>query len=183
MSEQKRVRPGPFGLSPFRPDRFDSAAARSRAGLPIDKSPVPNPTLHGEANDGCGEIPFYDLTPPLRRATGDLTQLVVPRSGSAAKFEAGYWRTRHESRAAVVNGYVYNDYAPAYRFGWEHAAQRAAGETFADAEPRLAQAWGRVKGITDLDWSVAADAAREAWDQAALQIGNDSVDKKTKEES
>src|SRR6478609_9713927 len=54
--------------------------------------------------------------------------------------EDAYWRDNYHSRSYVTKGAKYDEYQPAYRYGWE-SRKAHLGKTFDQAEPTLAQSW------------------------------------------
>ncbi|HUB27082.1 MAG TPA: hypothetical protein VL992_16775 [Tepidisphaeraceae bacterium] len=93
----------------------------------------------------------------------------VERTGDGridAAAEERYWRSRFSARPYVIIGSSYDEYGPAYRYGWE-AFRRHRGKTFEQVESDLRQAWDGVKGKSKLVWSLAKHAVRDAWDRVA----------------
>jgi hypothetical protein len=78
--------------------------------------------------------------------------------------EETYWREHYASRPYVPAGTKYEEFAPAYRFGWE-VRQRYAGKRFDEVENQLAQDWDRSRGKSKLDWQKAREASRDAWER------------------
>ena len=75
-----------------------------------------------------------------------------------------YWREAFSHEPYYSTDYTYNDYAPAYRTGYE-AAGRYHGQNkrFDDLEPELRANYERIKGNSRLAWENAKDAVRAAW--------------------
>jgi hypothetical protein len=78
--------------------------------------------------------------------------------------EHEYWRQNYESRPYVTPGDSYDEYGPAYQFGWESRA-RNSDEDFDDAEGSLGKDWDKARGKSQLSWDQAKPAARDAWDR------------------
>jgi hypothetical protein len=76
--------------------------------------------------------------------------------------EETYWRTTYITRAYVKPGSSYDDYGPAYRYGWESAA-KYPGRNFEDVETDLRQDWDRSRGRSKLDWDRAKPAVKDSW--------------------
>lgn len=79
-----------------------------------------------------------------------------------------YWRMNYRSRPYVETGYEYDDYAPAYRMGYEsysHYAQQ--GMTYDQAEPYLKADYERQHGGSRLGWVQAKYAVQDAWNRVA----------------
>lgn len=80
--------------------------------------------------------------------------------------ESAYWLQNHSTRPYALTSYPYDEYAPAYRYGWESYANHGTnGRTFDEAEPLLAKEWDRVKGPSRLAWDQAKHATRDAWNR------------------
>jgi len=75
-----------------------------------------------------------------------------------------YWREAFTHEPYYTTDYTYDDYAPAYRTGYE-AAHRYLGQNrrFDDLEPELQANYERIKGQSRLAWKNAKDAVRAAW--------------------
>ena len=78
--------------------------------------------------------------------------------------EDAYWRENYAKERYVEAGRPYDDYGPAYEFGWTGRAQR--GEDFDAVEPALADEWQTRRGASTLDWADARPATRAAWERA-----------------
>jgi hypothetical protein len=80
--------------------------------------------------------------------------------------EDAYWRGTYRSRPYVEADGSYDDYGPAYRYGWESTG-RYSGVSFDQAEPELGRDWDDVRGESNLEWEQARSASREAWERVA----------------
>ena len=78
--------------------------------------------------------------------------------------EHEYWRKNFVHRPYFTAGTSYDQYAPAYQYGWE-SRQKHSGKRFDDVESDLARDWERVKGKSQLKWGAAKLASRDAWDR------------------
>lgn len=63
-------------------------------------------------------------------------------------------------------GYGYEDYRPAYWYGWE-ASQRYHGKPWNNVADELEQGWPEVKGRSRLSWTEARQAVYDAWSRGA----------------
>lgn len=72
--------------------------------------------------------------------------------------EEAYWRSQHKSDD-------WNDYAPAYRYGWESRMQHQDRKWDSALEGDLRSGWDRAKGSSKLTWENAKNATRQAWDR------------------
>ena len=78
--------------------------------------------------------------------------------------EERYWRENYERQPYHRKGMAFDDYAPAYRLGWE-SRLRNPNERFEDAESRLESDYRDMRGNSPLDWGDAAHATRAAWER------------------
>ncbi|HEX4936387.1 MAG TPA: hypothetical protein VFV33_24565 [Gemmatimonadaceae bacterium] len=83
--------------------------------------------------------------------------------------EDAYWRDNYSSRPYVTADTTFDDYAPAYRYGYE-SYPRYHGRTFDDIEPELSRDWDRARGNSSLTWDRARFAARDSWDRVSDAI-------------
>ena len=75
-----------------------------------------------------------------------------------------YWRDAFKREPYYSADYTYDDYAPAYRTGYEAAGQYLGqNKHFDDLEPELRANYERIKGRSRLAWENAKDAVRAAW--------------------
>jgi hypothetical protein len=84
--------------------------------------------------------------------------------------EDDYWRGNWASRSYIDGGFTYDqDYAPAYRYGWE-AYPRYAGRSFDEVEAELGTGWNDARGESRLDWDRARHATRDSWQRVGERI-------------
>lgn len=86
--------------------------------------------------------------------------------------EDAYWRENHASRPYADAGTSYDEYGPAYQYGWE-SRSRYQGRAFDEVEPDLARDWDRAKGQSRLGWDKAKHATRDAWDRVERALPGD----------
>jgi hypothetical protein len=101
-----------------------------------------------------------------------------PKSGDSSSRQVGtaagdtfnpsvhdsYWRKALTGEPYYTTDYTYDDYAPAYRTGYEAAGRYHGQERrFDDVEPELRANYERIKGKSRLTWANAKDAVRAAW--------------------
>jgi hypothetical protein len=77
-------------------------------------------------------------------------------------FESAYWRATYGSRPYYEASTPFEEYEPAYRYGWESRAV-TPGRTWNEAEPQLESGWETAKFKSQLTWEHARHAARDAW--------------------
>jgi hypothetical protein len=78
--------------------------------------------------------------------------------------EGEFWRKQYELEGYFDQGMTYDDYEPAYRFGYE-SYKRYPDRKFADIEHDIGGQWDKVKGKSRLAWERAKHAVRAAWDR------------------
>jgi len=83
--------------------------------------------------------------------------------------EDAYWRENWSARPYYSSDWTYDDYAPAYRYGWESRA-RYPDRTFDSAESDLRTGWDRFKLKSRLAWDKAKYATRDAWDRIDSKV-------------
>lgn len=80
--------------------------------------------------------------------------------------ETKFWRENHSSMPYSQTSYAYEEFAPAYQYGWESFNRRGAEtQTFDSIEADLGRGWDRAKGDSRLAWDQAKSATRNAWDR------------------
>jgi hypothetical protein len=87
--------------------------------------------------------------------------------------EDAYWRENYKNRPYAQNDYTYDEYAPAYRYGWE-SRSRYSGRKFDEVEPDLGRNWDTAKGKSRLGWEKAKEATRDAWHRVERAIPGDA---------
>lgn len=80
--------------------------------------------------------------------------------------EEAYWRDNYRTRPYATSDATFDDYSPAYRYGWE-SYPRYRGNTFDSVEGDLSRDWDRVRGNSSLTWDRARYATRDAWDRVS----------------
>ena len=79
--------------------------------------------------------------------------------------QASYWRDQYRNEPYVTKDQKYDEYAPAYRTGYEGRSQYA-GQRFDDVESNLKRDYENNRGTSPLGWDKAKQACRAAWDRA-----------------
>ena len=87
--------------------------------------------------------------------------------------EDAYWSERHTREPYYDPQRSYEDYAPAYRLGWESRAKYDNG-TYDRYEPAFGNDWDRVKGTSRLSWEEAKHATRAAWHRVERALPGDA---------
>lgn len=86
--------------------------------------------------------------------------------------EEQYWRDNYRSREYVKPDYDYDEYAGAYRTGYEgYVSYADQGLTYDQVEPRLKERYEKERGTSRLDWdSDAKYATRDAWERVDQKV-------------
>jgi hypothetical protein len=89
--------------------------------------------------------------------------------------EDEYWRENYASRPYYERGSSYDQYAPAYQYGWESYSRYAPSKRrFEDVEPELGRSWDARRGNSTLGWERAKLAVRDAWDRVERALPGDA---------
>ncbi|MGH8173743.1 MAG: hypothetical protein ACREPX_11390 [Rhodanobacteraceae bacterium] len=80
--------------------------------------------------------------------------------------EDAYWRDQYAREDYYKQGRSYDDYAPAYRVGYEARAQYP-GQSFDEVEGDVMRRYEQNRGSSTLGWDDAKPATRAAWDRIA----------------
>lgn len=87
--------------------------------------------------------------------------------------EDAYWRENYSSEPYYEPGLTYDDYAPAYRTGYEGRARYEA-RTFDEVERDLESDYNRRRGNSGLAWDKGRHAARAAWQHVEEALPGDA---------
>ena len=98
------------------------------------------------------------------------------RTDAAA--EHAYWREHFHKLPSVPATATYEQYAPAFDYGWESrggccAKPPAERPSFESAEQELRSKWQERPAAADLSWDLARDAVRAAWERVGQAIGSE----------
>jgi hypothetical protein len=77
--------------------------------------------------------------------------------------EDTYWRENYTTRPYIKTGSTYDDYQPAYRYGWESRGRFDEDKRFEDVEDDLAGNWHSTN--SKLEWDHAKHASKDAWER------------------
>jgi hypothetical protein len=75
-----------------------------------------------------------------------------------------WWRDNFQNRPYVNVDRRFEDYEPAYRYGYE-SASRFRGRSWNEVEPELRTGWDRFEGRGHSTWENIKDAVRDAWEK------------------
>lgn len=76
--------------------------------------------------------------------------------------EDAYWRENYLERPYVTENVAYDEYRPAYQYGWESRG-RYPERAYDDVESDLQSDWER-RPVTTMEWEEARPAIRDAWE-------------------
>jgi uncharacterized protein YjbJ (UPF0337 family) len=80
--------------------------------------------------------------------------------------EHAYWQKNYASRPYFQGGRKYDDYSPAYQYGWESASRpEYYGRRFEDVESDLGRGWDKARGTTRSEWNDMKHATRDAFER------------------
>jgi hypothetical protein len=80
--------------------------------------------------------------------------------------ESEYWKKNFRDRPYYQGDRTFDDYEPAYRYGWESATQSDyTGRRFDEVESDLERGWDKTKGTSRHAWQEVREATRDAWDR------------------
>ncbi|MGC3987281.1 MAG: PA2169 family four-helix-bundle protein [Pseudorhodoferax sp.] len=139
---------------------------------PITEAPGAHPvgTGVGAAGGGVAGAAIGAVGGPVGAAVGLVAGALV--GGLAGKAtaerinptaEEAYWRESYTREPYYEAGRSYDDYGPAYAYGWGATATYPGA--FEEVEPALARDWESRRGGSSLDWQQARPATRAAWDR------------------
>lgn len=139
---------------------------------PITGEPGAHPvgTGIGAAGGGAAGAAIGAMGGPVGVAVGAAVGAVI--GGLAGKgvaesidptIEDAYWRENHKGEPDE-EGSSYEDYAPAYRLGYE-GYDKNRGRRFDEVEGDLKETWMQTQDRSRLSWDKAHRAARAAWER------------------
>jgi phage tail tape-measure protein len=149
---------------------------------PITGAPGSHPvgTGVGAAGAGAAGAAIGAMAGPVGAVAGAAIGAVV--GGLAGKgvaeaidptVESAYWRENYTSRPYYDANTTYDEYEPAYRYGWESRA-RHQGKRWEDVETDLGRSWDTTRGNSRLEWERAKHATRDAWHRVERAIPGDA---------
>ena len=149
---------------------------------PITGTPGAHPvgTGVGAAAGGVAGAAAGSVAGPVGTAVGAAVGAVA--GGLAGKsmgermnptVEEAYWRENYRQESYHNPQFGYDDYAPAYRTGYEGRA-RYTDRDFDRAEPDLRSEYESGRGNSRLEWNDARQAARAAWHRVERTLPGDA---------
>lgn len=133
----------------------------------------------GAAGAGIGAVAGGPVGAAIGGVAGAIAGGLMGK-GAAEKLdpteEETYWRGVYESRPYADPDLSYDDYGPAYRYGWESWVERVdSKKKFDQVEADLRAGWERSKANTRLTWDKAKDAVRDSWQRVSERFGDDDM--------
>lgn len=126
----------------------------------------------GTAVPGPGTVAGGVIGAVVGAVGGGLAGKGVAESINPTEEEA-YWRENYKTRPYYTSDYTYEEYAPAYRYGWE-SRTRYQDRRFEEVEPELERDWDKSKSSSRLGWDKAKHATRDAWHRVERAAPSDS---------
>jgi phage tail tape-measure protein len=88
--------------------------------------------------------------------------------------EDAYWRENYRNRPYANANRSYEDYQPAYRYGWESRA-RYGDRNWDEVEPELGRNWNEYNGgSVRQTWDEAKLATKDAWHRVEDRLPGDA---------
>ena len=149
---------------------------------PISGAPGAHPigTGVGAAGGAATGAVVGSVAGPVGTVVGGAIGAVVGGLAGKAAGEAvnptaedAYWRESHANEPYYRKDYTYDDYAPAYRVGYENRG-KYGDRSFDDAQSDLKADWERSKGASRMEWNDAKDATRAAWHRVERAMPGDA---------
>jgi hypothetical protein len=166
-----------------RDDDLDRATGRvGGEGGTADNAPVQGEAVGGvsgmAAGAAIGAVTGGPIGAVIGAAAGALTGIGVAKGVDAAvnhEEEDAYWRDNYNTRPYASADRTYDQYRPAYQYGWESRA-RLGNRSFDEAEPELASGWESYRGQsqTSLAWDDAKHATKDAWHRIERRLPGDA---------
>lgn len=150
---------------------------------PITGAPGAHPigTGIGAAGGAVTGAAAGSLGGPIGTAVGAVVGAVVGGLAGKGAAEAvnptaedAYWRDAHGRQPYYSDAYTYDDYAPAYRHGYQSVIDGRSD--WDEARGHLQTRWETDRETSRLSWMDAEPAAKAAWERA------DRIWKQTKQE-
>jgi hypothetical protein len=141
---------------------------------PITKAPGAHPVgtgLGAAAGGAAAGAAAGTVAGPIGTVAGAAVGAVVgglmgKAAGEAVDptIEDAFWSRHYGQEPYYEKGYTYDDYAPAYRTGYE-ARATYPGRRFDEVEDDLATRYERARGRSRLSWQQARPATLAAWNR------------------
>ena len=80
------------------------------------------------------------------------------------KDENTFWQNKFQHEGYFQNGMTWDDYEPAYRYGFE-SHNKWHGRKWDDVEHDMGSEWDKMKAKSRLKWEHAKFAVKAVWDR------------------
>jgi hypothetical protein len=158
-----------------KPRRTDASGKTNPDAITGAPGSHPVGTGIGAASAGAAGAAIGSVVPGVGTAIGGAAGAVIGAvaggllgkgvaEGINPTDEDAYWRENYSQRPYVTAGSKYDDYAPAYRYGYTMAASNP-DEEYEDFEQQLQRDWASNRQKSSLDWNKARPATRDAWER------------------
>lgn len=98
------------------------------------------------------------------KLNGPAERAAPPAEKIDATLEFEFWRNEFWNCPYIAVGSSYEQYAPAYKYGWEsYESFAATGCHFNEVEAELGHEWTHHRGKSKLSWESARNATQDAW--------------------
>jgi hypothetical protein len=162
--------------------KSDNEAARdARNEDPITGEPGSHPvgvgvgTTAGAAAGGAIGAVGGPIGAAAGAVVGGIAGALAGKAGAEAvnpTVEDAYWREHHSEQEFADADYTYDDYAPAYRVGYEGRGR--TNTDFDSSDEILRSDWEARKGSSRLDWERAKHAVRAGWHRVEARLPGDA---------
>ena len=126
--------------------------------------------------EGAGAVTGAVTGAAVGSAAGPVGTVIGALAGGAVGAKAGggiaeavnpteytdHWRNTYRDTAYYNSGRDWNDYAPAYQYGYDTYGQYR-GQRFEDVESDLERGWDNTRANSRLAWNEARSAVRDGW--------------------
>lgn len=87
--------------------------------------------------------------------------------------ESGYWRDNYKTRPYFRDDRNFEQYEPAYRYGWESASRpEFRDRRFEDVESDLSRGWDKARGTMSSEWNDMKHATRDAYERVRTRMSS-----------
>jgi hypothetical protein len=162
------------------PERDDGG--ENRDPISDERGAHPAGTGIGAAAGGASGAAIGAAAGPAGVIVGAAVGVVAGGLGGRAAAEAvsptledGYWREAYKRRPYAASGSAYEEYRPAYKFGWE-ARLLYRDRRWDEVEAELGERWNESREGSTLRWEQARDAAQDAWHRLSHRAEDAQVD-------
>ena len=148
---------------------------------PITKEPGSHPvgvgvgTAAGAAAGGAIGAVGGPVGAAIGAVVGGVAGAAAGKAGGEAvnpTVEDAYWREQHPRQDYATAGDNYDDFAPAYRAGYEGPARYRT--SYDEAEDEISRNWENDRGNSRLDWDRAKHAVRAGWHRVERRLPGDA---------